>query len=218
MKHRSQSRRITACTLLVAQLATSVPVFAAIAAPAAAPAAGAADRSANATLLRHARSLYAQARYDEAVTALYGPVNRGELKGADLRDARLVMARCYVKKGLTLRATNLFAAIVANDPSFVLDSSRADAEEIAVFNAVKPPAATESAAPAPAAPHAAPHPIALGPAPDHGGGWLSRHKLLAGALAVGAGSAVIAFAGSGSSDNHRVAGASLPGFPPPPNR
>jgi hypothetical protein len=228
MRHRPLSLRLTACLVLAAQFAPAIPAFAVTPAttPAPAPATGAAARPAAATLLRRAMNLYTQARYDEAVTTLFGPVNAGDFQGIDLRDARVLMARCYVKKGLTARAKDLFTAVVAAEPAFVLDASRADAEEVAVFNQVKP-AASSSRAQAqdpkrPAAPADKPAPRRpnIGPvaSPGGGGSWLARHKVLAAALVVGSGSAALAIAssGGGSSSPKPPTKPDLPGFPPPP--
>ncbi len=230
MSNTPRSHRIVAIVALAAQLASTMPA-AAVTPTTGAP--GAPARAAGTTLIRRAQSLYAEARYDEAVTALYGPVSRGELKGSELRDARVLMARCYVKKGLTPRAKDLFAAVVAADPAFVLDASRADAEEVAVFQQVKPPAAAATPAPAPSKPHGPPTPTAtntppaprpeprrpnIGPVPESNGGWLSRHKFLAATLAVGAGAGAVLIATSGGGGSSTPKGPdALPGFPPPPN-
>lgn len=225
--------RAAAGLMLVAQLAYALPASAVApaSAPAPAPAAAAAARPAVSALVRRAQGLYAQARYDEAVTALFGPVSRGELKGTELRDARVVMARCYVKKGLTAKAKELFATIVAGDPAFVLDASRGDAEEIDVFNQVKPPApaakphgpaapqtavATPKPKPAPPAEKPKLHKPELGPSPDKGPGWVSRHKVLAAALVVGGGSAAVLLASSGGGADKTNKPAGLPAFPDPP--
>jgi hypothetical protein len=228
MTQRPLSHRLTACLLLAAQLASAAPAFAVTPGPA--PAAGTAARPAAATLLRRAMNLYTQARYDEAITMLFGPVNEGGFKGVDLRDARVLMARCYVKKGLATRAKDLFATVVAAEPEFVLDSSRADAEEVAVFNQVKPPApparaqaqepkhpGTPADKPAPRKPNIGPT-EGTGPASASSAGWLSRHKVLAAALVVGSGSAAFALAGSGggSSSPKPVTKPDLPFFPSPP--
>lgn len=224
MSDRPLSRRLTACVVLAAQLVSALPAFAAAPVSAAAPAAGAAARPAPGTLIRRAMNLYTQARYDEAVSTLFGPVSRGGFEAADLRDARVLMARCYVKKGLDARAKDLFAAVVAAEPGFVLDASRADAEEVAVFNQVKP-AATGSRANAKDARHpplAADKPPArpnIGSTESSGGGasWLSRHKVLAAALVVGSGSAALALSSSSSSSGAKPTHpADLPGFPSPP--
>lgn len=229
MSNTSTPHRFVAIVVLAAQLAGTMPALA-VTPTASAPSAAA--RSAGATLIRRAQGLYDQARYDEAVTVLYGPLGRGELKGTELRDARVLMARCYVKKGLPERAKDLFGAVVAADPAFVLDASRGDAEEIAVFGQVKP-AAPVAPAPAPAKPHGPPSPAAatpppatkpeprkpnIGPVPQTNGGWLARHKLLATTLAVGAGAGavLIATSGGGTSSTPRGPDA-LPAFPPPPN-
>ncbi len=232
MSNTSTPQRFVAIVVLAAQIAGTMPA-AAVTPTASAPTAAA--RSAGATLIRRAQGLYDQARYDEAVTALYGPLGRGELKGTELRDARVLMARCYVKKGLPGRAKDLFGSVVAADPGFVLDASRADAEELAVFAQVKPaaPVTPVTPAPAPAKPHGPPSPAAstpppaakpeprkpnIGPVPQTNGGWLARHKLLATTLAVGAGAGAVLIATSGGSSSSTPRGPdALPAFPPPPN-
>ena len=154
--------------------------------------------------------MYAQARYDEAVTLLYGPISRGELKGEELRDGRILMARCYVKKGLPDRAKDLFAQVIADDPAFVLAATEADAEELAVFQSAKaPPLAAAS-------PRGKLHEPKLG---DTGGGasWFSRHKLIAGVIAVGVGAGAAAVSASGGGGKPPVSdNPSIPFFPSPP--
>ncbi len=182
-------------------------------------------------LVSRALGLYQQARYDEAVTLLLGPVTRGEFKGADLREARIVLARCYVKKGLENRANEHFKAILAAEPAFELDATRADAEELAAFRAIKPAASPEPVAtakpvgpePAPATPREKTPAMkaAIPPASGAGDqkGWLSSHKGLAILVAVAGGGAVAALAaGGGGGSSSGPAPAVVPDFPPPPNR
>ena len=150
---RSLLRPISAL-LLVSQLAGAALT------PVAAAPAEAATAAAPSGLVLRAQGYYRDARYDEAVGLLAGPVMRKELTGQELIDARLVLARCYVKKGITPRAKEHFGAILAIDPSYTLTKSQADAEELAVFNEVKgahgvagaaPPAAAAGKAAPPAA-------------------------------------------------------------------
>ena len=216
--------RLTASLMLAAQLAASLPAFAVTPAPAG----GTAAHPIASTVLRRAQNLYKQGLYDDVVTTLYSPVNGGTLKGTNLRDARVLMARAYVKKGLTSKARDLFGAVLAAEPAFVLDETRADAEEIAVFNSVKPQA--PPAAPArPSRPEPKPEtkPVDkpapgqpnIGPVPNEGGGssWLGRHKVLTAVLAVGTGSAAMFIAGSGGSSGKTAPPEPLPGFPRPPH-
>ena len=51
------------------------------------------DGAQNRTRSSRVRCRSTDRRYDEAVTVLLGPVSRAELQGADLRDARIVLAR-----------------------------------------------------------------------------------------------------------------------------
>jgi len=125
---RSLLRPISAL-LLVTQLVSVAPVLAA--------AAPATTATAPSGLVLRAQGYYRDARYDEAVGLLAGPVMRKEMAGQELIDARLVLARCYVKKGITPRAKEHFAAILAIDPAYTLTKTQADAEEMAVFNEVK---------------------------------------------------------------------------------
>lgn len=146
---RSLLRPISAL-LLVSQLAG-----AALTLVAAAPA-QAATAAAPSGLVLRAQGYYRDARYDEAVGLLAGPVMRKELAGQELIDARLVLARCYVKKGITPRAREHFGAILAIDPAFTLTKSQVDAEELAVFNEVKGSHGAAAAPPVAAAGKAAP--------------------------------------------------------------
>lgn len=222
--------RATSALLLAAQFANVAP---ALAAPAPAkPAAAAAPKSS--ALVTRAQGFYREARYDEAVGLLAGPILRKELAGADLVDARLVLARCYVKKGILPRAKEHFAAILVIDPGFTLDKTRVDADELAVFHDVKglpepPPAA---AADKPGTPAGRTPPPATGePAtpqlhkPDTGApgsqgqGWLARNKFLALGLVVGGGVAAgLALGGGGGGSTQPPGPATLPGFPSVPNR
>ena len=147
-RRRSLLRPISAL-LLLTQLAGAAAVLAA-----AAPAASAATAAAPSGLVLRAQGYYREARYDEAVGLLAGPIMRKELAGQELIDARIVLARCYVKKGITPRAKEHFGAILAIDPSYTLSKSQADAEELAVFNEVK--GSRASAAPGAVAGKAAP--------------------------------------------------------------
>jgi len=214
MMRRSMVRDTVA---LIAMLAQLVPVPCALAAaPAKAPRPPSAAtkptaRPATPSLQRRALGLYTQARYDEAVTLLYGPIDRGELKGEALRDARILMARCYVKKGLPDRAKDLFAQVIADDPAFVLTATDADAEELAVFQSAKaPPLAA-------ATPRVKLHEPNLGDT-GRSGSWLSRHKLIAGVIAVGVGAGAAAVSGGGGGGKPPVIeNPSIPSFPPPPS-
>lgn len=223
-------RRSVALFLLAAQCASPLG---ALAAAAPAPARGGARAATPAykppVIVTRALGLYQQARYDEAVTLLLGPVSRGELQGADLREARIVLARCYVKKGLENRANEHFKAILAAEPAFELDASKADAEELAAFRAVKPAPAPVAAAqpvgpqPAPAEPREKTPAMkaALPPANSSGDrkGWLSSHKGLAILVAVAGGGAAAALAaGGGGGGSSTPQPAVVPDFPPPPNR
>lgn len=151
-RRRSLLRPISAL-LLLSQLAGVTPVLAA-----AAPAQPATSAATSTGLVLRAQGYYRDARYDEAVGLLAGPVMRKELAGQELIDARVVLARCYVKKGITPRAKEHFGAILAINPSYTLSKSQADAEELAVFNEVKaaqasgvPPGAVAGKAAPPAA-------------------------------------------------------------------
>jgi hypothetical protein len=229
-------RRSVATLLLVAQGVAPVSALAAAAAaPVAAqrPAAAAPAAKHLPIVVQRALGLYQQARYDEAVTLLIGPVSRGELKGTDLREARIVLARCYVKKGLDARAKENFTAILAAEPTFVLDASKADAEEITAFRQAMPASAASGPiamstpvgpAPAPAPPPAAPKPktpAMRAALPPSSGvtkkGWLSSHKGVAVLVAVAGGGAIAALAsGGGGSTTAPPATPTVPDFPPPP--
>lgn len=235
----NQFRRSVATLLLAAQGVAPISALAAPAVTPAAPRPAAPVRAAAAPavarspiVVQRALGLYQQARYDEAVTLLIGPVSRGELKGADLREARIVLARCYTKKGLTDRAADHFAAILAAEPAFMLDSSKADAEELAAFRELLPPSAASAPvasatpvgpqpAPAPPAPKAktpamrAALPPSSGPAKK---GWLSSHKSVAALVAVAGGGAIAALAagGGGGGATPTPPTPTVPDFPPPP--
>lgn len=240
-RHFHALRRPIAALVLVAQCAGPVAAFAAAdAAPkpaASKPAATKPAAPARATaaparklpvVVTRALGLYQQDRFDEAVTLLTGPVSRGELQGADLREARIVLARCYVKKGLTNRANEHFNAILAAEPAFVLDAGKADAEEIAAFQALKPAPVAAATPAAPPATAGTPAPrektpgmkAALPPQQSSGAakkGWLASHKAVAVLLAVAGGGAVAALAGGGGDSGPSIPPTpTVPDFPPPP--
>lgn len=233
-RHFHALRRPIAALVLVAQCAGPVAAYAATeAAPKPATAKPATSKPAASArklpvVVTRALGLYQQDRFDEAVTLLTGPVSRGELQGADLREARIVLARCYVKKGLTNRANEHFSAILAAEPAFVLDAGKADAEELAVFQALKPaPVAAATPGTPPATP-GTPAPrektpamkAALPPQQASGAakkGWLASHKAVAVLLAVAGGGAVAALAGGGGDGATPIPPTpTVPDFPPPP--
>jgi len=224
--------QLTTSMLLVAQLANAAP---ALAAPA--PAAAGTSATAGSGLVIRAQGFYREARYDEAVGLLMGPVLRKELAGQELIDARLVLARCYVKKGIMPRAKEHFGAILAVDPAFTLDRSRVDADELAVFNEVKgvPAAAPPATKPAPAAKPSTPPVKETPPATEPGQpqlhkpetaaagpqkeSWIKKNKFLAIGLVVGGGVVVGLAAGGGGGGGSTPPGPTLlPGFPSVPNR
>ena len=227
--------QLVAVLLLAAQVANVAP---ALAAPA--PAKPAATSTSGSGLVARAQGFYREARYDEAVGLLMGPILRKELAGQELIEARLVLARCYVKKGIMPRAKEHFGAILAVDPAFALDRSRVDADELAVFNEVKgvpatpPPAATAGKPATPAgknAPPAGKTPPATEPGqpqlhkPDAAvagtqkESWLKNNKFLAIGLVVGGGVAVGLAAGGGGGGSSTPPGpTALPGFPSVPGR
>jgi hypothetical protein len=220
--------RTTSALLLLSQLAGATPALAATA-----PAKPAATAAKPAGLVPRAQGYYREARYDEAVGLLAGPVMRKELAGQELIEARLVLARCYVKKGIIPRAKEHFAAILAIDPAYTLDKSRVDADELAVFNEVKgvpavaaPPAvaAGKPATPegkTPPAPTAAAQPPLHKPETEAAGAqkqsWFSKNKYLALGILVGTGVAVGVAMGGGGDDTSPPAGpATLQPFPQVP--
>lgn len=219
--------RTTSALLLLAQVASAAP---ALAAPAPAPAASTVAPRPE-VLVAKGLAYYREARYDEAVGLLSGPILRKELAGDELREARLVMARCYVKKGITTRAKEYFGAVIASDPTLTGEQAGLDAEELAVFNQVKgvpaTPPATPSTKPAPEAktppaategekPQLRKPVVAAGPSQP---GWFSRNKYLAIGLIVGGGVAVgLAAGGGGGGGSSPPPGPTvLPGFPAVPS-
>lgn len=220
-------RRALAALLVAAQLAGPVSAIAAATPPRTTGSTRATTARKPHVLVTRALALYAQARYDEAVTTLLGPVSRAELQGADLRDARIVLARCYVKKGLSARAEEHFKAVLAADPTFELASPQGDAEEIEAFRAVKPaPASAPVATTTPAPPEPREKTPAMKAAlpPSSGAsdknGWLSSHKGLALLVVVAGGGAAAALAGGGGGGGSSTGPVTptVPDFPPPPNR
>lgn len=235
---------LVAVLLLAAQAVNVAPALAA----AAPPAVDVAATTPGSALVTRAQGLYREARYDEAVGALMGPILRKELAGQELIEARLVLARCYVKKGILPRAKEHFAAILAIDPAYTLDRSRVDADELAVFTEVKgvPAAAPPAAAPGkpaatPGKPAATPGkpavtpgketPPAVEPAqpqlhkPETAAAgpqkesWIKRNKFLAIGLLVGGGVAVgLAAGGGGGGGETPPLPGTLPGFPSVPGR
>ncbi len=227
--------QLTSCVLLAAQFAAAVPAWGAVAPAKPAPASSAAPATRKpvapaadpAALVGRAQGFYRDGRYDEALGLLAGPILRKELSGDVLREARIVLARCYVKKGMMPRAKEHFGAVLAIDPAFVLDAKHADAEELAVFTQVKgllpapaPVAATPERIPgknagAPPAKPEKPKPD-LGLEPAHKPGWLVRNKYVALAVIAGGGLAVGLAGGSGGGDSGPTPKSALPGFPAPP--
>ena len=224
--------QLVAVLLLAAQAVNVAP---ALAAPA--PVKPAATAAKSSGLVSRAQGLYREARYDEAVGVLMGPILRKELAGQDLIEARLVLARCYVKKGIMPRAKEHFGAILAVDPAFTLDRSRVDADELAVFNEVKgvPAAAPPATKPAPAAKPSTPPVKETPPATEPGQpqlhkpetaaagpqkeSWIKKNKFLAIGLVVGGGVVVGLAAGGGGGGGSTPPGPTLlPGFPSVPNR
>lgn len=227
--------RAGAAVLLAVQCVNAAPVLAAVAP--AKPAAPAAKGAAKASpLVTRAQGYYRDARYDEAVGLLAGPVIRKELEGDDLRDARVVLARCYVKKGLNARAREYFGAVLAADPAWSPEAAKLDDEERAVFDAVK---GVTAPAPAPVAsrgPEAKPSTDKGEKAekpekpklhkPDTGApagaeskpGWLARNKFLAIGLVVagGVGAGLAAGGGGGGGTPTPPGPSPIPGFPSVP--
>ena len=221
--------KATSLVLLVAQLVSAVPVLAA-----AAPAGAGTSTMKPSALVSRAQGFYRDGRYDEALGLLAGPVLRKELSGDELREARIVLARCYVKKGMLPRAKEHFGALLAAEPGFVLTSDRADAEELAVFAQVKGvPATTAPVAAKPDAPAAKGQPAKEQPAKEQPvmhkpevetssasasrPGWLARNKYLALAVVAGGGIAVgLAGGGGGGGGSTPPGPRNLAGFPAPP--
>lgn len=211
-----------AALLLLAQLASLPPAFAATA-----PAKPAASAGKAGGLVPRAQGLYREARYDEAIGLLMGPILRKEMAGSELIEARLVLARCYVKKGILPRAKEHFGAILAADPAFTLDRSRADADELAVFHEVKgvpatPPPAATPGKDAPAAVEPAKPTLHKPETPATGEkkeSWLAKNKFLAIGLVVGGGVvAGLAAGGGGGGGGGTPPVQTLPGFPSVPAR
>lgn len=224
------SGRAVVALALAAQLASPLGVCSAAPVKPARPSSSARALS---PAVRNAQSNYDQGLYDEAVTLLLGPVSRGELKGAELTEARILLARCYVKKGLIPRAKEHFSALIAADPAFVLEKPRVDDEELAVFRSLKPSApapppaplaTTTPIGPAPAPTPAAPRtktPAMRAALPDSNRvtkrGWLSSHKSVAALVAIGGGTAAVLIAGSGGDKTTPgPVTPTVPDFPPPP--
>lgn len=224
--------RAGAALLLAAQCANAAPAFAAVApAKPAAPATKAAAKAS--PLVTRAQGYYRDARYDEAVGLLAGPVLRKELAGDDLLAARVVLARCYVKKGLNARAKEYFGAVLATNPEWTADTGKLDDEERAIFDAVK---GVPAAAPAPVAaksPETKPANDKSEKAekpklhkPDTGAvagaeskpGWLARNKFLAIGLVVagGVGAGLAAGGGGGGGSSTPPGPSPIPGFPSVP--
>ncbi|MEQ1834276.1 MAG: tetratricopeptide repeat protein, partial [Candidatus Eisenbacteria bacterium] len=190
--------RFTSCVVLAAQCAAALPAWSAVAPAKPAPVTTPAPVTRKpvapvdaAALLTRAQGFYRDGRYDEALGQLAGPIARKELSGDALREARIVLARCYVKKGMTPRAKEHFGALLAAEPAFVLDAKHADAEELAVFAQVKgvpsTPAPVAAAPPGiPGKNAGAPNEKPAKPKPDLGlpsssassgrPGWLARNK------------------------------------------
>jgi hypothetical protein len=164
---------------------------------------------------------YEQARFDEAITLLKDLVDRGALSGEDLRKARELLARSYVKKGYPVLGKDMFKAILRQEPDWRPDPIRVPPDETAVFEQAlqefqseqQPPPPPPPPAPAPADTAAV---IKTGtetlppPAPSEKKSIFSRWWLWAGA---GAAAVAIALAAGGGGDDEE---ADLPGFPPPP--
>lgn len=83
--------------------------------------------------VQRGQEYYEQSRFDEAITLLKDLVDRGLLAGEELRKARELLARSYVKKGYPVQAKEMFKAILRADPAWRPDPIRVPPDETAVF-------------------------------------------------------------------------------------
>jgi hypothetical protein len=187
-----------------------------------APAAALAQAPATKPPVERGQQYYEQARFDEAITLLKDLVDRGALTGEDLRKARELLARSYVKKGYPVLGKDMFKSILRQEPEWRPDPIRVPPDETTVFEQALREFQSEQAAQSPRpAPIPTPAPVDTAavvrrtetlppPEPEEKKSLLSRWWLWAGA--AGAVLAIALIAGGGDDEE----GPELPGFPPPP--
>lgn len=185
------------------------------------PAAALAQPPATKPPVERGQQYYEQARFDEAIILLKDLVDRNALSGEDLRKARELLARSYVKKGYPVLGKDMFKAILHQEPDWRPDPIRVPPDETAVFEqALREFQSEQTPPPPPPAPAPAPADTAAvvkrstetlpPPEPEEKKSLLSKWWVWAGA--AGAAVAIALVAGGGGDDE----GADLPGFPPPP--
>uniref|UniRef100_A0A832IB18 Tetratricopeptide repeat protein n=1 Tax=Eiseniibacteriota bacterium TaxID=2212470 RepID=A0A832IB18_UNCEI len=185
--------------------------------------------------VQRGQEYYEQSRFDEAISLLKDLVDRGMLQGEELRKARELLARSYVKKGYPTQAKEMFKAVLKDNPSWRPDPIRVPPDETAVFEQAlkeyqeEPKAApAQPAQPAPTTPaQPAPTPSAPPPAapvrpatPEKIGATGEKKKMPwlwigLGVVAVG-GIAAAAGGGGGGGNGGGGGPAPLPGFPAHP--
>jgi len=159
--------------------------------------------------LSAARDHYEFAEFDQGVTILEGLLAGKKLSGDALRDAYVLLARCYVGKGNEPQALDAFCQAICLDKSWRPDAVYFPQDEIEVFNKALEgcDCGHQSAAP-PVAPVKTEQAKAKG---EEGGGIPKWVYYAGGAVVVGV---VAALALGGGSDSGEPP---LAGFPDPPS-
>lgn len=180
----------------------------------------AAAQEENADPIQHGCDLYSQARFDEAVDVLEGALLQGSLSAEERFQARLCLARSYVKQGDESAAKESFQSILRIDPTWEPDPFEIPPDEIAVFQQARKEIADELVPPEPTAP-AAPSPVeepgtVTRVEEDEGGKpwwlWPAVGVAVVGGVLV----ALVAGGGDDGGDGGGGGVAELPPFPDPP--
>jgi hypothetical protein len=187
------------------------------------PAAALAQTPASKAPVERGQQYYEQARFDEAITLLKDLVDRNALSGEDLRKARELLARSYVKKGYPVLGKDMFKDILRQEPDWRPDPIRVPPDETAVFEQALREFQSEQQPPPPTPAPVMPAPADTAgvvqkstetlppPEPSEKKSVLSKWWLWAATAGAVAAIALVAGGGGGDGD-----GEDLPGFPPPP--
>jgi hypothetical protein len=113
--------------------------------------------------VQRGQEYYEQSRFDEAISLLKDLVDRGVLQGEEMRKARELLARSYVKKGYPTQAKEMFKALLKDQPTWRPDPIRVPPDETAVFEQALKEYQEEGPAPTPTPAQPAPTPTPTQP-------------------------------------------------------
>jgi hypothetical protein len=158
--------------------------------------------------LNAARDHYEFAEFDQGVTILEGLLAEKKLSGDALRDAYVLLARCYVGKGNEPQALDTFCQAICLDKTWRPDAVYFPQDEIEVFNKALEgcDCSRQSSAPA-----VAPVKTEQARAGDEEGGGIPKWVYYAGGAVVVGVIAALALGGGDDSSEPPLAG-----FPDPP--